>query len=233
MDYSKTHYYKFANAAPASQTKSQIPDFERDDMPPMYGTGALSAQKEMPRRTNDVPAAPGSGPQGPATPTVPPENMPAVPGPGPENPPTPMVPPENPPAAPGTGPSGLPTPGLPGGGVTAPGRPGTGNILWSWAFLSPIFSNIASIAQARFYNVAAIQEPLDIYINGQLLVSDLDYGEYTDFLYIIPGYYTLSVFRRTNPNVPIISTRVNFVRNSTCLVSILGSFDNFSLQFIC
>ena len=50
---------------------------------------------------------------------------------------------------------------------------------------------------------------------------------------IIPGYYTLTVYSRTNLGAPIINARVNFARNSTCLVSILGSYNSFRLQFIC
>ena len=214
MDYSKTHYYKFSNSAPASPRKSTIPDFEHDDMPAAYANNMRTAQNSQ-RTTNDVPATPGFGPVGPVTPTVPGD--------------------EDVPATPGFGPVGPVTPTVPGNSNTTPSQPSTGgtNIFWSWAFLSPIFSNISAVAQARFYNVAAIQEPLDIYLNGQLIVSDLDYSEYTDYLYIIPGYYNLTVYRRTNPDVAIINARVSFARNSVCTISILGDMNGFSLQFIC
>lgn len=214
MDYSKTHYYKFSNSAPASPRKSTIPDFEHDDMPVAYANNMRTAQNSQ-RTTNDVPATPGFGPVGPVTPTVPGD--------------------EDVPATPGFGPVGPVTPTVPGGSNNTPSQPSTGgtNIFWSWAFLSPIFSNISAVAQARFYNVAAIQEPLDIYLNGQLIVSDLDYSEYTDYLYIIPGYYNLTVYRRTNPDVAIINARVSFARNSVCTISILGDMNGFSLQFIC
>ena len=92
---------------------------------------------------------------------------------------------------------------------------------------------MSSVAQARFYNVNAMLEPVDIYINGQLVASDLDYSEYTDYLYIIPGYYNVTIFRRTNPGYPFLSTRVNFVRNSTCTISLIGTVDSPGLQFIC
>ncbi len=236
MDYSKTHYYKFSNSAPASPRKSTIPDFEHDDMPVAYANNMRTAQNSQ-RTTNDVPATPGFGPVGPVTPTVPgDEDVPATPGFGPVGPVTPTVPDdEDVPATPGFGPVGPVTPTVPGGSNNTPSQPSTGgtNIFWSWAFLSPIFSNISAVAQARFYNVAAIQEPLDIYLNGQLIVSDLDYSEYTDYLYIIPGYYNLTVYRRTNPDVAIINARVSFARNSVCTISILGDMNGFSLQFIC
>lgn len=219
MDYSKTHYYKYNTSTP-KRTRSIVPDFEAADEP-MSRTAAPSTE-EAPTVT------PGFGPEGDVMPMLPSEeDQPAAPGFGPEGETTPSVPSEdNQPATPGFGPSGEVTPSL-------PGSSGTSNILWSWAFLSPLFSNISSIAQARFYNSTCIMEPIDIYLNNQLVVSDLAHAEYTDYLYIIPGYYTLTVYRRTNPGVPVLNVRVNFVRNSTCMVSILGSIGNFSVQFIC
>lgn len=213
MDYSKTHYYKYTAPTASKQVHSTIPVFEADD----------------------VPATPGEGPAGSATPdlgaNIGSENVPAAPGEGPAGTQTPSVP-SNP-----SNQGGTMFPPF-SGGTSTPSRPNTGttgNIFWSYSFLSPLFTNMtmASVAQARFYNVNAMLEPVDIYLNGQLVVSDLDYSEYTDFLYIIPGYYTITIFRRTNPGVPFLNTRVNFVRNSTCMVSLIGTVDSPGLQFIC
>ncbi|MEG0742331.1 MAG: LysM peptidoglycan-binding domain-containing protein [Clostridia bacterium] len=57
------------------------------------------------------PAAPGVGPEGFPTPSLP-DNQPAAPGNGPELFPTPSLP-EHQPAQPGPGPIGFPTPALP------------------------------------------------------------------------------------------------------------------------
>lgn len=208
MDYSKTHYYKYTAPATAKQTVSTIPVFEADD----------------------VPATPGEGPAGTQTPSlegnIGSENVPATPGEGPAGTQTPSVP-------------STPTYPSTGGGVTTPSSPNTGsgsnNILWSYTWISPLFNNmsLSSVAQARFYNVNAMLEPVDIYINGQLVVSDLDYSEYTDFLYIVPGYYNITIYRRTNPTYPFLNTRVNFVRNSICTISLIGTVDSPGLQFIC
>ncbi|MBP3593326.1 MAG: DUF4397 domain-containing protein [Lachnospiraceae bacterium] len=221
MDYSKTHYYKYTAPTAPKQTRSSIPVFEQDD----------------------VPATPGEGPAGSATPDLN-DNI------GSENN-RPSNRPSNRPAAPDEGPLGTQTPSLPstpsnpsfpfppvgGGSTTTPSRPNNNNnnVFWSYTWLTPIFGNssVSSVAQARFYNVNAMLEPVDIYINGQLVASDLDYSEYTDYLYIIPGYYNVTIFRRTNPGYPFISTRVNFVRNSVCTISLIGTVDSPGLQFIC
>ena len=220
MDYSKTHYYKYTAPTAPKQSRSSIPVFEADD----------------------VPATPGEGPAGSATPDLNPNigsennrptDRPASPGEGPLGTQTPSVPstPSNP---------SFPFPPVGGGSTTTPSRPNnnnsnTNNIFWSYTWLAPIFGNssVSSVAQARFYNVNAMLEPVDIYINGQLVASDLDYSEYTDYLYIIPGYYNVTIYRRTNPGYPFISTRVNFVRNSVCTISLIGTVDSPGLQFIC
>ena len=207
MDYSKTHYYKYNAPATPRQANSTIPVFEADDM-----TGT---NNEMP------PANTGRD----MTPSTDVDNTPAIPGEGPLGLPTPSLP-----STPN-----VPFPPSGGGSTSTPSRPNTGNIFWSFSWLNPIFGNtsVSSVAQARFYNVNAMLEPVDIYINGQLVVSDLDYSEYTDYLYIIPGYYNVTIYRRTNPGYPFISTRVNFVRNSVCTVSLIGTVDSPGLQFIC
>lgn len=233
MDYSKTHYYKFSSTTQAATGKpASVPDFEQDEPSNMYGIGMQTAKQSAkaaladavntkkaaseasvitPQTKNTI-TEPGLGPEGSVTPALPGDEI------------------EN--AEPGMGPIGSVTPSLPGG-TTGQQNSGSTAILWSWAFLSPLFSNVSSVARARFYNAAAILEPIDIYINGQLLVSDLGYSEYTDYLYIIPGYYTLTIYSRTNLGAPIINARVNFARSSNCLVSILGTYHSFSLQFIC
>ena len=223
MDYSKTHYYKYTSPVTQRQVRSNVPVFETDDTPAAPGTGPAGTatpdlEANLPNNgmTNggvvggpvtDVPAAPGEGPLGPQTPSLP------------------------------STPSGsitIPFPPVSGSGSSSSSGTSSGsNILWSYVWSTPLFQSLSAVAQARFYNVNSMMEPVDIYINGQLAVSDLDYSEYTDYLYIIPGYYTITVYRRTNPGFPILNTRVNFVRNSTCMVALIGTGDSAGLQFIC
>ena len=195
---------------------------------------------------DDTTATPGFGPEGSVTPSVPDNgnanDVPATPGFGPEGTPTPSLPSNgnDVPATPGFGPIGPVTPSLPSnnnqgcinctGTVVWPTSP-TG-ILWTWGTLSPFFSTTSDIAHVRFYNAAAIREPLDIYLNGRLVVSNLDYMNYTRYLHIIPGVYRLTIYRRTNPGVPIIDTGVQFRGGSSYTMAILGTVNNFSVQII-
>lgn len=142
-------------------------------------------------------------------------------------------------AAPGFGPAGPVTPAIPGNTgncVNCGSGQGNlsnflGNILWAWgSFPSPSPSGVSHV---RFYNAAAIQEPLDIYLNGRLVVSDLDYMNFTRYLHIVPGNYLLTVYRRTNPGgAPIINNRVQFQAGNYYLLSILGGPYDYSAQLV-
>lgn len=218
-------------------------DYDDPNATPGFGPeGPVTPSVPDMETGNDVPATPGFGPEGPTTPGVPGgnnNNIPATPGFGPSGSVTPSLPGGNNmnvPATPGFGPLGPVTPSLPSGmgcincsgSVVWPSTP-TG-VLWTWGTLSPFFSTTSDIAHVRFYNAAAIREPLDIYLNGRLVVSNLDYMNYTRYLHIIPGVYRLTVIRRTNPGVPIIDTGVQFRGGNSYTVAILGTMNNFSVQ---
>ena len=222
--------------------------YNYDDSAAMPGYDTeTSATPSVPEtgNSNDVPAAPGFGPEGPVTPSVPTNpadsNVPATPGFGPSGSVTPTVPSSgmNVPATPGFGPLGPVTPSLPSSQSNMGCVNCTGNIiwpnsstgiLWTWGTLSPFFSTTSDIAHVRFYNAAAIREPLDIYLNGRLVVSNLDYMNYTRYLHIIPGVYRLTIFRRTNPGVPIIDTGVQFRGGNSYTLTILGTANSYSVQ---
>ena len=222
--------------------------YNYDDSAAMPGYDTeTSATPSVPEtgNSNDVPAAPGFGPDGPVTQSVPTNpadsNVPATPGFGPSGSVTPTVPSSgiNVPATPGFGPLGPVTPSLPSSNSNMGCVNCTGNIiwpnsstgiLWTWGTLSPFFSTTSDIAHVRFYNAAAIREPLDIYLNGRLVVSNLDYMNYTRYLHIIPGVYRLTVFRRTNPGVPIIDTGVQFRGGNSYTLTILGTANSYSVQ---
>ncbi|MEF9939449.1 MAG: DUF4397 domain-containing protein [Clostridium sp.] len=169
------------------------------------------------------PASPGFGPEGSVTPSLPDnDDMPAAPGFGPVGPVMPSLPPMPPNTCNNC--SG----NRPGNVI----QPGGNNVLWTWGLLSPFFSTTASIAHVRFYNAATIREPLDIYLNGRLVVSDLDYMNFTNYLHIVPGVYRLTVYRRTNPGFAIIDSGVQFRGGNSYTLTILGTPNNFSVQLM-
>lgn len=108
----------------------------------------------------------------------------------------------------------------------------TTGFLWTWGTLSPFFSTSSEVAHVRFYNAAAIRQPVDIYLNGRMVVSNLDYMNYTRFLHIIPGIYRLTVYRSANPSASIIDSNVRFGSGSRYTLAVLGTTGDFSVQMI-
>ena len=96
----------------------------------------------------------------------------------------------------------------------------------------PFFSTSSEIAHLRFYNAASIREPIDICLNGRLVVSDLDYMNYTRYMHIIPGIYQLTVYRRTNPGFAIVNTNIRLRSGYSYTLAVLGTFNDFSVQML-
>ena len=234
----ETYNYDDSAAMPGYDTETSatpsVPETgNSNDVPaaPGFGPeGPVTPSVPTNPADSNVPATPGFGPSGSVTPTVPSSgmNVPATPGFGPLGPVTPSVPSNgmNVPATPGFGPLGPVTPSLPSSNSNMGCVNCTGNIiwpnsstgiLWTWGTLSPFFSTTSDIAHVRFYNAAAIREPLDIYLNGRLVVSNLDYMNYTRYLHIIPG-------------VPIIDTGVQFRGGNSYTLTILGTANSYSVQ---
>ncbi len=185
---------------------------------------ALPAQETAAAQpaASDATAAPGFGPAGPVTPSVPDSSTPDT-------------------AAPGLGPAGPVMPTLPsgqtgnGGSCVSCGSifPHTHTgILWTWGTLSPFFSTSSEISHLRFYNASSIREPLDIYLNGRIVVSDLDYMNYTRYLHIIPGVYRMTVYRGTNPGTAILDVNIRLLSGNSYTAAVLGTFGDFSVQMI-
>jgi len=105
-------------------------------------------------------------------------------------------------------------------------------ILWTWGTLSPFFSASPDVSHVRFYNASPLREPLDLYLNGKLVVSNLDYMNYTRYLHIIPGVYRLTVYRRANPGTAVIDTNVRFRNGTSYTLTILGTIGDFSVQMM-
>lgn len=120
-------------------------------------------------------------------------------------------------------------PAGPGQG-TIPGLLGT--ILWSWGAFPPT-ATPSSVSHVLLLQRSLHPGHLDIYLNGRLVVSDLDYMNYTRYLHILPGNYLLTVYRRTNPGgAPIINNRVQFQSGSYYMLTILGGPSDYSVQLV-
>lgn len=183
----------------------------------------------MPTLPNyNVPATPGNTPS--IMPTLPDSNTPATPGNIPDVMPT--LPDSNTPATPGNNVTIMPTlpgenvPATPGNNVTImPTLPG-GNVT-----VIPIIPGVTRIGYIRYFHAAPFTGPVDIYINGQLAVTNLSYLNFTDYFRAIPGYYRISVYP-ANGSRPILNTSITIERNMVYTAAIIGERSNVDLKLI-
>ncbi len=97
----------------------------------------------------------------------------------------------------------------------------------------PIISGfVTSLSYVRFLNAATNGEPIDIYVNNKLVVSNLNYGEYTEYFKTMPGTYRVVIYRTANVNTPIVNTRLTFSANTIYTAAIIGTPAFNSIQLV-
>lgn len=100
---------------------------------------------------------------------------------------------------------------------------------WNWGVILPGTVFPVSIARVRFYN-AAVRGPIQIYVNNRLVVSNLNFLDFTRFYNVAPGRYRITIYRGNNMRTPIVDTWMSFQRNTSTTVTLAGSGSNFWLQ---
>jgi hypothetical protein len=78
----------------------------------------------------------------------------------------------------------------------------------------------------RFLNSSAVSS-VDIYIDGNIVASDLELGQMTDFMVIYPSDYNIFVFSTGNTESPILNKAVSINKNSSYTAVIAGEKTDF------
>ncbi|RSK29320.1 DUF4397 domain-containing protein [Bacillus sp. HMF5848] len=71
---------------------------------------------------------------------------------------------------------------------------------------------------------------VDIYVNGEKAVSELAFKEYTDYLQIPPGQYTIEVFPAGDTTNRVLREIVSVTRNTYYTVAAINTLDNIELS---
>jgi hypothetical protein len=81
----------------------------------------------------------------------------------------------------------------------------------------------------RVLHAAPNAPSVDIYANGSLIISDLAYKEYTDYLAIPSGNYNIRVYPTGQMNTPVINTNIFVPTNTVLTIAAVGTLPNLSL----
>lgn len=70
---------------------------------------------------------------------------------------------------------------------------------------------------------------VDIYANGNALVKNLSYGEFSNYIPVLPGNYNVEVYAAGTTTNPLLSTNLYITPNSVFNVAAIKSAGNVSL----
>ena len=100
---------------------------------------------------------------------------------------------------------------------------------WNWGTILPGIVLPLSPARVRFYN-ASVPGPIQIYVNNRLVVSNLNYLQYSRIYNVIPGRYRITVYQGNDMRSPLVDTWMSFRQNQDYTVALIRSGSNFRLQ---
>ena len=73
---------------------------------------------------------------------------------------------------------------------------------------------------------------VDIYANETMIVEDLAYGEYTEYLAIPEGEYKISVYATGTTDAPVVTNMLNVEPNKVLTVAAVGMLNDIGLLAI-
>jgi hypothetical protein len=86
-------------------------------------------------------------------------------------------------------------------------------------------NNGNSLSYVRVLHAVPDAPNVDIYADDKLIVRNLSYGSYTDYLPIPEGMYKISLYVTGTTNSPVLSNMLNVKRNTELTVAAVGTLN--------
>lgn len=96
----------------------------------------------------------------------------------------------------------------------------------------PIIPGITDISYVRFLHANPYAPPVDIYVNGRKVASNLAYRDFTEYMRVFPGFYRVAVFAAGTTEDPVLVTRLNVMKDRIYTVAVIGTADAPSVEVI-
>lgn len=84
----------------------------------------------------------------------------------------------------------------------------------------------------RIFHAAPQAQNIDVYVNDQMVFSDLAFGDFTKYVYLDEGEYNVSVYLAGQKDRPIINQMVDVSSQQIFTVAATGNLDNLGLLVI-
>ncbi len=93
-------------------------------------------------------------------------------------------------------------------------------------------TNELSMGYVRVIHTVPDAPEVDVYANDKLIISDLAYGDYTDYLSIPEGTYKISLYVAGTKNSPVLANMLTVNKNSILTVAAVGTLSDIGLLAI-
>lgn len=84
----------------------------------------------------------------------------------------------------------------------------------------------------RIFHAAPQAQNIDVYVNDQMVFSDLAFGDFTKYVYLDEGEYNVSVYLAGQKDRPVINQMVDVLSQQIFTVAATGNLDNLGLLVI-
>ncbi|WP_129600810.1 DUF4397 domain-containing protein [Anaerophilus nitritogenes] len=87
----------------------------------------------------------------------------------------------------------------------------------------PYYQSTPIPSYVRVFHASPDAPGVDVYANGALIAKNLKYKEFTNYLSIIPGRYTILVFPTGKKDTPVINTVIDVMPNQNYTIAATGT----------
>lgn len=99
-------------------------------------------------------------------------------------------------------------------------------------FYQRVYKNEMSMGYVRVIHAVPDAPNVDIYANDDLIVNDLAYGEYTEYLPVPEGTYRISLYAAGTTATPVLVNMFTVDQNSVSTVAAVGNLSDIGFLVI-
>lgn len=81
----------------------------------------------------------------------------------------------------------------------------------------------------RVFHASPNSPPVDVYINDNLVLRELDYKEFSEYLTVMPGMYNVKVYPAGDISMPVINENLSVESNTAYTIAAIGELPEISL----
>lgn len=95
-----------------------------------------------------------------------------------------------------------------------------------YPYMSAFNQAMVTPSYVRVFHASPDAPAVDVYANGKLIAKGLSYKDFTEYLPLIPGKYSILVFPSGTTTNPVINTSIDVMPNSSYTVAAAGMLKN-------